>query len=243
MGSAPRRSARRILGTRSGPQARTKCRAWPDDDSIRETASARARLSPRSPWTNQERRGRRLLLGKGAVLGHRLAHPLAAESDEYEQQPARDAGRDARCSFDKRASSPAGSSRLLGRTRSRPRRCWAPAWFPRSERACPTGLCVRPARRGTGGLSRDRRALSSAHPGWERATDQRAVRVARRSLRSPGRRLGHALGHGRVWCPPFESEKPSRAAGFRAKTRSEDTTLSRQEKASAPSQRPADQSI
>jgi hypothetical protein len=43
-----------------------------------------------------------------------------------------------------------------------------------------------------------------------RATDERAVRVARRSLRSPGRRIGHALGHGRVWCPRFESEKPSR---------------------------------
>jgi hypothetical protein len=37
---------------------------------------------------DQERRGRRLLLGKGAVLGHRLAHPLAAESDD-EEQPAR----------------------------------------------------------------------------------------------------------------------------------------------------------
>jgi hypothetical protein len=51
--------------------------------------------------------------------------------------------------------------------------------------------------------------------------------------RSPGRRLGHALGHGRVWCPQFESEKPSGDAGFRPKIRTEDTTRSRQEKASA----------
>ena len=37
---------------------------------------------------DQERRGRRLLLGKGAVLAHRLAHPLAARSDEAEQRGA-----------------------------------------------------------------------------------------------------------------------------------------------------------
>ena len=60
------------------------------------------------------RRGRLLLLGRGAVLVHRLARRLAAELDEYEQQPARDAERDARCSFDERAFSPAGSSGLLG---------------------------------------------------------------------------------------------------------------------------------
>ena len=34
---------------------------------------------------DRERRGRVLLLGKGAVLAHRLARPLAAESDETEQ--------------------------------------------------------------------------------------------------------------------------------------------------------------
>jgi hypothetical protein len=38
-------------------------------------------------------RGRLLLLGKGAVLAHRFDRPLAAESDEYEQRPTRDAGR------------------------------------------------------------------------------------------------------------------------------------------------------
>ena len=37
----------------------------------------------------EERRGRLLLIGKGAVLAHRLARPLAAESDETEQRPAR----------------------------------------------------------------------------------------------------------------------------------------------------------
>ena len=31
---------------------------------------------------DQERNGRRLLLGKGAVLAHRLARPLAAVLDE-----------------------------------------------------------------------------------------------------------------------------------------------------------------
>ena len=34
---------------------------------------------------DRERRGRVLLLGKGAVLAHRLARPLAAESDDKQQ--------------------------------------------------------------------------------------------------------------------------------------------------------------
>jgi hypothetical protein len=34
---------------------------------------------------DQARSGRLLLLGKGAVLAHRLARPLAAESDEHQQ--------------------------------------------------------------------------------------------------------------------------------------------------------------
>ena len=46
-----------------------------------------------------------------------------------------------------------------------------------------------------------------------------------------------------MWCSQFESEKPSRDAGFRAKLEPGDTTLSRQEMASGPSQCPADQSI
>jgi hypothetical protein len=33
---------------------------------------------------DQERSGRLLLLGKGAVLAHRSAYPLAAESDDTE---------------------------------------------------------------------------------------------------------------------------------------------------------------
>ena len=40
---------------------------------------------------DQARRGRLLLLGKGAVLAHRFERPLAAELDEYEQS-ARAAG-------------------------------------------------------------------------------------------------------------------------------------------------------
>jgi hypothetical protein len=41
---------------------------------------------------DQKHRGRLLLVGKGALLAHRLARPLAAESDEYEQRPVRDVG-------------------------------------------------------------------------------------------------------------------------------------------------------
>jgi hypothetical protein len=44
--------------------------------------------------TTRSAGGRLLLLGKGAVLAHRLAHPLAAESDEKQQPaPSRIAGR------------------------------------------------------------------------------------------------------------------------------------------------------
>jgi hypothetical protein len=50
---------------------------------------------------------RRMEQSAGALADGRLAAGL----DETEQPPTRDAGRDARCSFDKRASSPAGSSR------------------------------------------------------------------------------------------------------------------------------------
>ena len=41
--------------------------------------------------------------------------PAAVASDESEQRPARNAGRDARCSFDKQASSPAGAHAWSGR--------------------------------------------------------------------------------------------------------------------------------
>ena len=62
----------------------------------------------------QEHGATLLLLGKRPVLAHMFPSPLAAELDEYEQRSARDAERDARCSSEKRVSSPAGSSRLLG---------------------------------------------------------------------------------------------------------------------------------
>jgi hypothetical protein len=38
---------------------------------------------------DQEYRGRVLLLGKGALFAHRLARPLAAESDDDEQSGCR----------------------------------------------------------------------------------------------------------------------------------------------------------
>jgi hypothetical protein len=83
----------------------------------------RVPAEPHTPASDdqQVRWPRLLLFGKGAVLAHRFERPLAAELDEYEQQPTRDAERDARCSFDKPASSPAGSSRLLGTKRRRQR--------------------------------------------------------------------------------------------------------------------------
>jgi hypothetical protein len=117
----------------------------------------------------------------------------------------------------KRASLISTAGRSLGTTRSRPRRCWARAWFPRSDRACPSG--ARASGQHAAGpaacvVSDVRRAQpTQAGKGNRRAR----VRVARRSLRSPGRRLGHALGPGGCGCPRFESENPSRVAGFRAK--------------------------
>jgi choline kinase len=51
------------------------------DKGLRFGDATAVRDAP-APDDDQERRGRRLLLGKGAVLAHRLAHPLAAESDD-----------------------------------------------------------------------------------------------------------------------------------------------------------------
>ena len=82
---------------------------------------------------------------------------------------------------------------------------------------CPTGLCSGQHAAGPAARAVTDVRVALPHPGWERATDERAVRVARPSVRRSGRRLRHALGHGRVWCPRSESEKPSRDAGFRAK--------------------------
>jgi hypothetical protein len=56
---------------------------------------------------------------KPAVSGRRFHPQLTARLDEYEQRPARDAGRDARCSFHKHASSSAGSSPPLRTTSER----------------------------------------------------------------------------------------------------------------------------
>ena len=65
----------------------------------------------------------------------------------------------------------------------------------------PLSPCFDAARRGTGGLSRDRRALSSGHRGWARATDERAVLDIRAVLDSsePGpAQLRAALSHALV---------------------------------------------
>jgi hypothetical protein len=88
-----------------------------DGSERRGTASANLlhpRRLERTSWSAE----RDPLLGEGAAFGHRFERALATEIDEYEQRPAR-AERDARCSFDKRASSLAGSSRLLRTSESR----------------------------------------------------------------------------------------------------------------------------
>ena len=65
----------------------------------------------------------------------------------------------------------------------------------------------------------------------------------RRSLRNPGRRLGHALGHGRLWCSQFESRETQSRRGIPDQNSNQkDTTLSRQKQSSAPNQCPADES-
>jgi choline kinase len=55
------------------------------DKGLRFGDATAVRDAP-APDDDQERRGRRLLLGKGAVLAHRFANPLAAESDESRQR-------------------------------------------------------------------------------------------------------------------------------------------------------------
>ena len=54
---------------------------------VQTRASAWAVKSGATALDDEEkRRGRLLLLGKGAVLAHRFDRPLAAESDEQEQR-------------------------------------------------------------------------------------------------------------------------------------------------------------
>ena len=90
-------------------------------------------LTTRSlPDDDQERRGRLLLLGKGAVLAHRLARPLAAESDESEQSADTTARELAGCSFP--------TMRALGPYAARARLARAPAAPDRpTTDACPPG--------------------------------------------------------------------------------------------------------
>jgi hypothetical protein len=74
-----------LLGARSTAARRARWRSAP---TVASSVPRRARAAHRYPDDDQERTGRLLLLGKGAVLAHRLARPLAAESDD-EEQPAR----------------------------------------------------------------------------------------------------------------------------------------------------------
>src|SRR5829696_4355031 len=70
------------------PRARTtQERVW-RLPLLDETNGLRHAVRPAltAPWDDdQERNGKRLLLGKGAVLAHRLAHALGAESNDKRQ--------------------------------------------------------------------------------------------------------------------------------------------------------------
>ena len=85
-----RRARDRTARSPAPAHARARARAcvprgWP--------ARCRSRffaLGETPAWDDdQERKGRRLLLGKGAVLAHPLAHQLAAESDDDQQSGCR----------------------------------------------------------------------------------------------------------------------------------------------------------
>jgi hypothetical protein len=108
--------------------------------------------APDMPATDddQERRGRRLLLGKGAVLAHRLARPLAAELDESEQWPrSSDATRSAAPYRAKQQSRAHRRFAWIGAVRPSPLLFTdaGAAWPPTARRRAPPGRPER-ARRG-----------------------------------------------------------------------------------------------
>jgi hypothetical protein len=96
-----------------------RCRSADDRscEQLRERVSREpfSESATRPSRTNSGSTGRdRRSLTEGEASAPRRHRWRAAPSDEYEQQPTRDAGPRCRCSFDKPASSLAGSSRLFG---------------------------------------------------------------------------------------------------------------------------------
>jgi hypothetical protein len=69
-------SVRARRGDRREPHGRA------DGAAARKASTSAVRSGATAPDDDQERRGRLLLPGKGAALGHRLARPLAAASDD-----------------------------------------------------------------------------------------------------------------------------------------------------------------
>jgi hypothetical protein len=85
------------LATCDGARDKHRC----PNDRLVGRASVRAKSSHALAADDaQQRSGRLLLLGKGAVLAHRLARPLAGESDDTEQPPDSPDDRSPRCRFE-----------------------------------------------------------------------------------------------------------------------------------------------
>jgi hypothetical protein len=180
--------------------ARTRRRILP---RFLSDASARVpvRRAP-APDADRERTGRRLLLGRGAVLAHRLANRPAAGSDESEQRPACDADRSAAAPLNKRGVSadldltPAWDERQASATRSGASSGRRGSGQRASRDACSSSIVVRRSpQRGAialrrmqfrGGLRRRR----CAHP----ADEQRSPARRRRLASSPADQLGPRVG-------------------------------------------------
>ena len=142
----------------------------------------------------QERRVRRLLLGKGAVLAHRFDQPLAAEMDESEQRSTRGARTWWLLLSTMRASPLVRAHARSGRgSTARPRPAPTTATAAVSEGVLPAGraLAARPLRQSA--LFRRGRSLAQAKQAPRRAC--RALRDWRRRHRDiraatdPGCRL------------------------------------------------------
>ena len=126
----------------------TRMQTWRTPGLARATASSRGQVWQRwslrlSQRTTSRRAGRDCCSAtNGAVCSHPADSRRAIEMDEYEQQPMHDPGRGARCSFGKRASSPAGGSRLFETTNGRAGPASADACLPWRTRRVRT-ICAR----------------------------------------------------------------------------------------------------
>jgi hypothetical protein len=184
--------------TRANPRGRQLiCCSKPHDDIVLASG-----ITARRPLrtTTRERRGRLLLLGKGAVLTHRLARPLAAESDDVSSRPAR---RARACSL--LLSGYARTSRPRARgARAFPLphvRITCPPWtsgeYPRCRGA---GARSGRARRSSLAASAPRRAAACLYARTQKArrggdgTDRSAAGAGSAAAFRPVRALGGSLG-------------------------------------------------